>query len=104
MVAPPGGGAFRKVATGITMGAAPIKEPSVTFLNGPTVTILKMHIPRADYSMGIRTIAGYVRDGVDFSRARALGGAPSEVSRSKASNPGQGESRDEQLLASGGSE
>ena len=59
MVAPPGGGAFRKVATGITMGAAPMKEPSVTFLNGPTVTILKMHIPRADYSMGIRTIAAW---------------------------------------------
>ena len=34
----------------------PMKESSVTFLNGPTVAILKMHIPRADYSMGIRTI------------------------------------------------
>ena len=36
---------------------APMEESSVTFLNGPTVAILKMHIPRADYSMGIRTIA-----------------------------------------------
>ena len=56
MVAPPGGRAFRKVATGITMGA-PMEESSVTFLNGPTVAILKMHIPRAYYSMGMRTIA-----------------------------------------------
>ena len=61
MVAPPGGGAFRKVATGITMGTAPMEESSVTFLNGPTVAILKMHIPRADYSMGIRTISARPR-------------------------------------------
>ena len=57
MVAPPGGGAFRKVATGITMGAAPMEEPSVTFLNGGRVAILKMHIPYAHFCMGIRTIA-----------------------------------------------
>ena len=57
MVAPPGGGAFRKVATGITMGAAPMEEPSVTFLNGGRVAILKSDVPCAHFCMGIRTIA-----------------------------------------------
>ena len=58
MVAPPGGGAFRDLATGITMGAAPTKESSVKSLNGGRVAILKMHIPYAHFCMGIRTIAG----------------------------------------------
>ena len=43
------------------MAVVGAEEPSVTFLNGPTVTILKMHIPRADSSMGIRTIAAAAR-------------------------------------------
>lgn len=46
------------LATKVTVVVTvPMEESSVTFLNGPTVAILKMHIPRADYSMGIRTIA-----------------------------------------------
>ena len=57
MVAPPGGKGFRKVATGITMGAAPMEEPSVTFLNGGRVAILKSDVPCAHFCMGIRTIA-----------------------------------------------
>ena len=34
-----------------------MEVPVAKYLNGGRVAILKMHIPRADYSMGIRTIA-----------------------------------------------
>ena len=78
MVAPPGGGAFKNLATGITMGAAPMEESSVKFLNGSAVTILKMHIPRADYSMGIRTIAA--------ARARVRACCASSIIRPSAKN------------------
>ena len=57
MVAPPGGRAFREVATGITMGTAPMEIPAATSLNGGRVTILKSDVPYAHFCMGIRTIA-----------------------------------------------
>ena len=37
-----------------------MEVPVAKYLNGGRVAILKMHIPRADYSMGIRTIAAAV--------------------------------------------
>ena len=61
MVSPPGGRAFRDLATGITMGAAPMKEPSVKSLNGGRVAILKSDVPYAHFCMGIRTIAARAR-------------------------------------------
>ena len=56
MVAPPGGGAFKEVKAGITMGT-PMEIPAAPSLNGGRVAILKMHIPYAHSCMGIRTIA-----------------------------------------------
>ena len=53
MVAPPGGLAFRNLATGTSMGA-PMEESSVKFLNGGRVAILESDVPCAHFCMGIR--------------------------------------------------
>eukprot|EP01044_Picomonas_judraskeda_P041781 COSAG03_NODE_21195_length_307_cov_1.240385_1_plen_98_part_01 len=54
-----------------------MEVPVAKYLNGGRVAILKMHIPRADYSMGIRTIAAAVprsqtTSPVLLSRARSF--------------------------------